>query len=153
MVKWLTIACQFVRAREECILTAYPDPISHGDPWTIGDGCTGPGIVEGTVWTQEQADFALETRLTAIGDAILKASKYPLNDNQLAALCDFAWNEGLDALFDKSTLWRLWQSGRSFVVVAEYFEEWDIACGRVVQGLENRRILEKNLFLSPVVSA
>jgi GH24 family phage-related lysozyme (muramidase) len=75
------------------------------------------------------------------------------SSEKLAALCDFAWNEGLDALFDKSTLWRLWQSGRSFVVVAEYFEEWDIACGRVVQGLENRRILEKNLFLSPVVSA
>jgi lysozyme len=64
-------------------LHAYPDPDSplaqalakpeaarpagwqklSGSPWTIGYGCTGPDIVQGTVWTQAQADDALAQRL------------------------------------------------------------------------------------------
>jgi lysozyme len=40
-------------------LEAYPDPISKGDPWTIGYGHTGPDVRRGTVWTLEQAEAAL----------------------------------------------------------------------------------------------
>jgi lysozyme len=40
-------------------LEAYPDPLSGGDPWTIGYGHTGPDVRRGTVWTQEQAEAAL----------------------------------------------------------------------------------------------
>lgn len=40
-------------------LRAYPDPISGGDPWTIGYGHTGPDVHRGLVWTQEQSEAAL----------------------------------------------------------------------------------------------
>lgn len=40
-------------------LKAYPDPLSGGDPWTIGYGHTGPDVLRGTVWTREQAEAAL----------------------------------------------------------------------------------------------
>lgn len=40
-------------------LEAYPDPLSGGDPWTIGYGHTGPEVRPGTVWTQEQCERAL----------------------------------------------------------------------------------------------
>lgn len=40
-------------------LEAYPDPLSGGDPWTIGYGHTGPDVRRGTVWTQDQAEAAL----------------------------------------------------------------------------------------------
>lgn len=40
-------------------LKAYPDPLTGGAPWTIGYGHTGPEVVPGLVWTQEQADAAL----------------------------------------------------------------------------------------------
>lgn len=43
---------------------AYPDPISHGDPWTIGNGHTGPEVHEGLVWTQDQIDAALDADIT-----------------------------------------------------------------------------------------
>ena len=152
MISWLAIALPFVKDQEGCVLIAYPDPVSGGEPWTIGYGATGPNIREGLVWTQEQADADLSARLTVIGDTILEHSKCPLNDNQLAALCDFAYNEGLHALLVESTLWTLLQAGRSYAVVAQHFLEWDIACGRVIQGLENRRIKEQYLFLSPVLS-
>lgn len=40
-------------------LQAYPDPLSGGDPWTIGYGHTGPDVRRGTVWTREKAEQAL----------------------------------------------------------------------------------------------
>ena len=49
-----------IKQEEGLRLNAYPDPLSHGDPWTIGYGSTGPDIRQGVVWTQEQADAALE---------------------------------------------------------------------------------------------
>ena len=152
MIDWLEVALPFTKRNEGCVLTARPDPISGGDPWTIGYGATGPNISAGLVWTQEQADSDLSARLTVIGNTILGHSKCALNNNQLAALCDFAYNEGLHALLVESTLWILLQAGRSFAIVAQHFLEWDIACGRVIQGLENRRVKEQYLFLSPCQS-
>lgn len=38
---------------------AYPDPLTHAEPWTIGYGHTGPEVRRGVVWTQDQADEAL----------------------------------------------------------------------------------------------
>ena len=42
-------------------LTAYPDPLSHGEPYTIGYGHTGPEVHLGLVWTQDQAAAALQS--------------------------------------------------------------------------------------------
>jgi lysozyme len=39
---------------------AYPDPLTKGDPWTIGVGHTGPEVHKGLVWTDEQIAQALE---------------------------------------------------------------------------------------------
>ncbi len=152
MVDWLEVALPFTKGNEGCVLTAYPDPVSNGEPWTIGYGATGPNIREGLVWTQEQADADLSARLTVIGNTILGHSKCALNDNQLAALCDFAYNEGLWALLGKSTLWRVLNQG-DYEEAAAQFLEWDIADGRPVTGLETRRMRERTLFNTPVVGA
>ncbi len=40
-------------------LAAYPDPLSGGDPWTIGYGHTGPEVHQGLVWTEDQCADAL----------------------------------------------------------------------------------------------
>ena len=58
---------------EGCELTAYPDPLSGGDPWTIGYGSTGLGIEEGVTWTQPQADNALAAKLAANADELTTA--------------------------------------------------------------------------------
>lgn len=36
-------------------LTAYPDPLTHGAPWTIGVGHTGQDVHEGLTITEEQS--------------------------------------------------------------------------------------------------
>jgi lysozyme len=38
---------------------AYPDPLSGGDPWTIGYGHTGPEVHAGLIWNEEQCESAL----------------------------------------------------------------------------------------------
>lgn len=54
-----------IALEENCALKAYPDPLTHSDPWTIGWGHTGPEVKEGLIWTQEQADQAREHDLAA----------------------------------------------------------------------------------------
>lgn len=39
---------------------AYPDPLTHGAPWTIGVGHTGPEVYDGLVWTDQQIDDAFD---------------------------------------------------------------------------------------------
>lgn len=46
---------------------AYPDPLSGGEPWTCGYGCTGPDVRPGTVWTAAQAAARRDAK---IADAI-----------------------------------------------------------------------------------
>ncbi|MCI3182132.1 lysozyme [Caulobacter sp. CCUG 60055] len=48
-----------LRRDEGLRLIAYPDPLSGGDPWTIGYGHTGPEVRKGLVWSLAQAEAAL----------------------------------------------------------------------------------------------
>lgn len=52
-------AAQQIKGFEGVRNAAYPDPLTHGDPWTIGVGHTGPEVHQGLVWTDEQIDAAL----------------------------------------------------------------------------------------------
>ena len=148
MISWLAIALPFVKDQEGCVLIAYPDRVSGGEPWTIGCGATGPDIIQGTVWTQEQADNDLETRLRGLGAEITGHATVPLNPNQMAALVDFSYNLGITALLD-STLWILLNRG-DYDEAADQFPRWCHACNRVIPDLLRRRNEERALFLSPV---
>lgn len=48
---------------------AYPDPLTGGRPWTIGCGHTGPEVVPGLVWTDEQIDSAFSDDICEAFDA------------------------------------------------------------------------------------
>ena len=146
-MSWLELATDLIKKSEGCVLTAYPDPATHADPFTIGFGATGPNICKGLVWTQQQADDDLQQRVQQLGKSIDPLLKVTINDNQKAALCDFAYNLGIHAL-QESTLLKLLNAGQMDAAANE-FEKWDRAGGRVFQGLLNRRLAEKKLFLSP----
>ena len=130
---------------EGCRLTAYPDPASGGDPWTIGWGHTGPEVHEGLVWTQEQADAQLvkdKARAQAVIDELVSSHMTPDED---LAVRDFIFNLGKGA-FQGSTLLRMLNSG-DYAGAADQFERWDHAAGRVVAGLLRRRKAEAALFM------
>lgn len=66
---------------EGCELVAYPDPISHGAPWTIGYGHTGPEVHLGLEISQAQAEADLDADIAKTEAGLNKA---------------LAWFAGLD---------------------------------------------------------
>lgn len=143
---WLQIATPMVKGFESFVACAYPDPISKGDPWTVGYGATGPDICKGVIWTQERADADLNARLVMLGAKIDYLVKVPLNDHQKAALVSLVYNIGVGN-FTTSSLLRLLNAG-DFEGAANQFPCWCHASGKIVAGLVKRRDAEKQEFLS-----
>ncbi|MFN9069955.1 MAG: glycoside hydrolase family protein [Cyanobacteriota bacterium] len=96
----VAVALPLVKEFEGCRLTAYPDPESGGEPWTIGWGSTtygnGAPVKRGDRIIQELADSLLAGRLERdhrlLGNCIPRWAK--LSTNQQAALLSFTYNCG-----------------------------------------------------------
>jgi lysozyme len=140
--KILEAALPLVKAYEGCKLKAYKCP---ADVWTIGWGQTGKDIKEGVVWTQEQADAALEKSLAEFAEGVLKLIKVRLRPEQLGALVSFAYNVGLGNL-SKSTLLRLVNEGKDTDAVVAQFLVWNKAGGKPLLGLLYRRVSEALMY-------
>jgi lysozyme len=136
-------AVSLVKQFEGCQLTSYKCPAGI---WTVGYGQTGPDVVGGVTWTQEQADERLKASLEKFADAVDGLVKVPLTDNQRAALISFAYNVGSGALW-RSTLLRKLNEGKPREA-AEQFLVWNKAGGKVLPGLSRRRVAERKLFLT-----
>jgi lysozyme len=80
-------------------------------------------------------------------DFVMQNVRVPVTDNQLLALASFTYNVGENA-FAGSTLLKLLNNGTNKDVVAQQFDRWVNAGGKVNKGLEGRRKAEKQLFLS-----
>lgn len=121
---------------------AYPDPGSGCDPWTIGWGSTGPGIVEGTVWTAQQAEEALDKHILYFASGVLALSPGLAQEppRRLAAIISFAYNAGLGN-YRISTL-RKRVNAKDWAGAREQIVKWNRAAGRVLKGLTRRREAE-----------
>ena len=89
-----------LKTDEGCKLHAYPDPRTGKEPWTIGYGCTGPGINKDTIWTQAQADGAILLRVhqieTQLGHQLPWFNK--LQEVRQDVLGNIAYNIGVHGL-------------------------------------------------------
>ncbi len=123
------------------VVIGYGMPVIEGKKVKLGERIS-----------QVQAETALREKLQEIQQQILAASTVELNSNQLVALTSFAFNVGVESLF-KSTLFRKLNTG-DFLGAANEFPSWNKAnIGRrlvPLAGLTNRRLTEKNLFLTAV---
>jgi lysozyme len=136
----MTTAKDLIKQFEGCKLSAYQDVIGV---WTIGYGHTG-NVQPGQNITQAEADQLLMKdlgRTIAEVDAMVKV---PLNQNQMAALYDFAFNLGVNALRN-STMLKLINTGQE---ASGEFVKWNHAGGKVVDGLTRRRLAERALWLT-----
>ena len=130
---------------EGCRLVAYRD---GGGIWTIGWGHTGPEVHEGLVWTQAQADAALQQDLERFEAGVTRADgSTPTTANQYSAMCDLAFNIGIGNFLNSSVL-RLHKAGNDKGAAAA-FALWNKAGGKVEQGLVDRRAAEAALYLTP----
>ena len=127
-------------------LTAYPDPATHGDPWTIGYGHTGAEVHQGMTITQDQAEEFLMQDVQKAVQTVNSKVHTDLTQNEFDALVDFVFNCGAGN-FAGSTLLRKINAGDMEGAALE-FEKWTHADGKVMAGLIKRRHAEAVLFLN-----
>ena len=136
-----------IKRFEACVLRAYRCPAGV---WTIGWGHTGPDVVEGLTWTQEQADEALVNDLARFEDGVRRLLKpgVTLTDGQFSALVSLAYNIGLGAFSDSTALRRV--NGGDLAAVPAAIKLWNKITyngKRIVSpGLVNRRNAEAELW-------
>ncbi len=150
-----TRGAALLKDREKCVLRAYRDQGTLGGVWTIGWGHTGPEVVEGLFWTQEQADDALLKDVANAERAVNSFVHRTLNENQFSALVVFTFNVGTGAFFESSVL--IFLNHDNFEQACEAMalynkERRGGPQGPLVysQGLANRRAEEMSLFRLPV---
>ncbi|MDP9801934.1 lysozyme [Acinetobacter calcoaceticus] len=128
-------------------LSAYDDGTGV---WTIGYGTTrypnGKRVSEGDRCSLEQAKTYMQHDLKIFERAVSSSVTVPLKQHQFDALVSLTYNIGVGA-FKHSTLLKKLNSG-DYKEAANQFDVWVNAGGKRLQGLVNRRAMEKKLFLS-----
>jgi GH24 family phage-related lysozyme (muramidase) len=93
-------AIKLIKEFEGCHLSAYPDPLSGGEPWTIGYGTTrysnGTPVKRGDMINVIEADMLLRLEIDRITDKLRTTVPHwnVMDDNQRSALVSFAYNLG-----------------------------------------------------------
>lgn len=132
-------------------LSAYPDPATGGDPWTIGYGHTSmagePKVVKGMKITAQEAENILARDLVKYENAVSKVLTRAPNANQFAAMTSLCYNIG-PTNFAKSSVVKKFNN-HDTTGAADAFLLWNKAAGKVLPGLTRRREEERNLFLTP----
>ena len=123
-------------------LKAYKCP---GGVWTIGYGHT-TGVKPGMVISEAQAEEYLKADLIAF-ERYLNGLGLALNQNQFDALVSFIYNVGTGN-FSKSTLLRKVRANPQDNSIMDEFLRWVYSKGRVLPGLQRRRLAEMKLYFS-----
>ena len=123
-------------------LKAYQCP---GGVWTIGYGHTA-GVKPGIVITKAQAEEYLKADLIAF-ERYLNGLGLALNQNQFDALISFIYNVGTGN-FSSSTLLRKVRVNPQENSIMDEFLRWVYSKGRVLPGLQRRRLAEMKLYFS-----
>lgn len=124
-------------------LTAYPDPATGSEPYTIGYGTT-RGVRPGMTITSARAEEMLRADLERFEAAIGRLVTARLCQHQLDALVSLTYNIGEGALRD-STLLRKLNAG-DYAGAAAQFERWVHGGGKILPGLVKRRAAERAMF-------
>lgn len=130
-----------IKEFEECKLYAYRDAV--GVP-TIGWGHT-KGVYMGMAITQAQADKFLVEDLK---ECFVTLNKLGVNlaQRQFDALCSWIYNLG-KGNFASSTLRKRIVADSDDEAITDEIVKWVYAGGKVLTGLQRRRIAEANMFL------
>lgn len=114
--------------------------------YTIGYGHYGKDVKKDATITKEEAECLLVGDLPSYEKKVDKYDKlYNFNQNEYDALVSFAYNVGsIDGLTKKGT--------RSKDEIAKAFLLYNKSGGKVLDGLQKRRIKERDLFLTVPIS-
>ena len=135
-------ALELIKQFEGLRLKAYLCP---GGVWTIGYGHTA-GVKPGMVISEAQAEEYLTADLIA-SEKYLNNLRLAINQNQFDALISFIYNVGTGN-FSRSTLLRKVRANPQDNSIMDEFLRWVYSKGRVLPGLQRRRLAEMKLYFS-----
>lgn len=139
-----------LKKHEGLRLNAYPDAGYGWSRATIGYGHTSaagpPKVARGMKITRKEAENILIKDLVKYENAVLKAVKVDLNQNQFDACVSLCFNIGPGA-FSKSRLVKNLNKG-DFIAASRSFAAWRKSNGKVMAGLVKRRADEAALFMT-----
>jgi lysozyme len=124
--------------------TAYPDPATHGKPWTVCYGET-QDVHKGDYHSIAECKAMLIQSLEKYADGIERCVTVPLPDGRFVALTDFAYNVGVGAACNSSVV-RYINQGQ-VQMGCDALMKWNKAAGIVFPGLTKRRAKERELCL------
>lgn len=137
-----------IKQYEGCKLVAYPDPITGGEPYTIGWGSTkkadGTPFKLGEQITQATADALLTDYLIKNIVPIFKGIPYNLTMGQKAAIASLVYNVGAPSFLASKCYKAICKKD-----FAGIFKEWDFGV-KQLKGLAKRRSHELYLFLKDI---
>lgn len=141
------LAVAFVTGVEGTRLVAYPDPATHGAPWTACMGET-HGIEKGDTFTLAECKAMLNAAITTrYGPGINRCLTHSetIPDKTYVAFLSLAYNIGIGG-FCNSSVARLANAG-DLRAACNRLPSFNRAAGRVNKGLVNRRAKELKLCL------
>ena len=140
-----------IKQYEGCKLTAYPDPATGGEPYTVGYGSTlkpdGSKFKLGEEITQATADALLTDYLIKNIVPVFKKIPYQLTMNQKRAVASLCYNIGVPA-FLKSKCYKAMCEKNWLEMVNNW--DWYKANGKAMNGLIKRRLHEAYLYCSDI---
>jgi lysozyme len=152
----IDVAKKLIKEFEGCKLQAYLCPANK---WTIGYGNTfyedGKPVKKGDIINQKRAEVLLDVIALKFEKEVRSLVKAKLNENQMGALIDFAFNLGSDIDADTkaeglgdSTLLKLVNANPNNPAIRAEFMKWNKAGGKVLNGLTRRRQAEADVYFS-----
>lgn len=105
--------------------------------WTVCDGITGPDVIHGKVYTDQECNALTIKNVEKHGSELLDCIHVRITQGMYEALAGWAFNVGTGAAC-KSTAIRLINQGQFYAGCKDLLR-WNRAGGRVVRGLTLRR--------------
>lgn len=138
---------QVTKYFESLFLTAYPDPATKAEPWTIGYGHTGSDVYRGLVITQAKADQLFEQDV-AKAEAEVNKYGHNLTQGQFDCLVDMVFNMGSGFIKPdniKGDFDDFVASGNTAAMRVR-IPQFRMAAGKVMKGLVRRRAADLALW-------
>jgi len=129
------------------VLFSYPDPVTHGAPWTACDGET-KGIKPNMVFTPAQCDAMTGAQIRQTDAAVVACTRPGLPIEVQAAFDSLAWNIGIGG-FCQSSIAAFAKQNR-LTDACDRIALYNRAGGKVIPGLTFRRGQEQQICLSGV---
>ena len=127
--------------------TAYPDPATQGEPWTVCYGHT-VGVLPDDHYSLAECKAMLVKDLEKYATGIERCVTVPMTDQREVGLVSFAYNVGVGAACNSSVV-RLINEGETRAGCNALLK-WNRAAGITFPGLTKRRERERAYCLDGV---